>query len=187
MPAHHYYYLISTLPLLRLEEVPPLSSADFLEAVRAHLPAERVADLEALAGTPPVPEFCPAARRWNEIEIYIRNYVLRNRGDTDRRRIEEWTRQEEDVFPGINPQLDDAINAANPLERERRLDRIRWNWLEAARFARPFEIDALAVYRLWLLIAEKWAAVVPDLGIRRVRGIADSLRPNEQLRQAGVI
>lgn len=184
--AAHYYYLISTLPLLRLEDEPSLSSEDFLLRVAEHVTEAQIERLRDLAETPPVPEFCPAAQRWNEIEIYIRNSVLRNRSDTDRRRIEEWTREEQDVFPGLDPQIDDAVNAPNPLERERRLDRIRWTVLEEARFARPFEIDALAVYRLCLLMAEKWAAVDPTAGIERVREIADALRPNEQLREAGV-
>ncbi len=112
--------------------------------------------------------------------------MLRNRGDANRRRIEEWTREEQDVFPGLVPQIDDAVNAPNPLERERRLDRIRWTILEEARSARPFEIDALAVYRICLLMAEKWAKVDPEAGIERVREIADALRPNEQLQKAGI-
>lgn len=184
--AAHYYYLISTLPLLRLEDAPEWSSEDFLLRVADHVTETQLESLRDLKQTPPVPEFCPAARRWNGIEIYIRNTVLRNRDDANRRRVEEWTREERDVFPGLDPQIDDAVNAPNPLERERRLDRIRWTVLEEARSARPFEIDTLAVYRLCLLMAEKWAAVDPAAGIERVREIAEALRPNEQLQEAGI-
>lgn len=184
--AAQYYYFVSTLPALVLGETPQLDTESFLDLLPHHVSEGQVEHLRALAETPPVPEFCPAARRWNELEIFLRNYVVRNRRDTDRRRVAEWTREERDVFPGLEPQIDDALNAPNPLQREWRLDRIRWQMLEEARFARPFAVDALAVYRLQLLLVEKWAGVDAEAGLQRIRDIADKLRPHEQLEPAGL-
>jgi hypothetical protein len=181
-----YYFLISSLPRLALGEAPPWTSADLLDSLAYHLPASDVDRIRALDATPPVEPFCPAARRWNEIEIFLRNYVVRNRRDTDRRRAEEWTREAPDVFPGLEPQIDEALNAPNPLEREQTLDRIRWQALEEARFARPFAVDAVAVYRLRLILVEKWAGVDAEAGLRRVRALADELRPHAQLQEAGL-
>ena len=184
--AAQYYYFVSTLTALVLGEAPHLDSASFLDLLAYHVTDEEATHLQSLARTPPVSAFCPAARRWNEIDIYLRNHVLRNRRDVDRRRVAEWTREEREVFPGLDPQIDDALNAPNPLQREWRLDRIRWQILEEARFARPFAVDALAVYRLQLLLVEKWAAVDAAAGLQHIRDIADKLRPHEQLEAVGL-
>lgn len=172
--------------MLRMDSEPVLDSETYLEQLRGVLAPAMLEAIRGLNRPPPVEPFCPAVKRWNALEVYVRNFVIRNRPDADRRRAEEWTRHEPDVFPGLDNTLNDALNAPDPLEREKRLDHIRWDILEEARFARPFEIDALAVYRCRLLIAEKWAQINPEEGVQNVANVVQSLRPSKQLQEAGV-
>ena len=51
-----------------------------------------------------------------------------------------------------------AFNLTDPQERERSLDRARWNFLDGLEWSHAFNFEALCIYRCKLMILEKWAA-----------------------------
>jgi len=52
----------------------------------------------------------------------------------------------------------EAFNAENPLEREKLLDRARWNKIDELVFGNLFNFNALCAYKLKLEIQLKWNA-----------------------------
>ena len=83
---------------------------------------------------------------------------------------------------GLSSELDymkDLMQAAedtDPVEKERRIDAIRWNWLEEKTFFEPFDITALFAYVVRSEILERWALLDPELGRQRFTEIIENLR-----------
>lgn len=83
---------------------------------------------------------------------------------------------------GLSTELDymkDLMQAAedtDPVEKERRIDAIRWNWLEEKTFFEPFDITALFAYVVRSEILERWALLDPELGRQRFTEIIENLR-----------
>jgi hypothetical protein len=161
--ATQYYFLISSLPLLRFGVMPFLSSSRFLTLVEEQA-GRGVA--ESLAGITLLPREASrfsAEKYWYAMETHIRNYLLRSRSKKIAQ-IERWTRQETDSYPSLDQQLHKALGAPNPLERERLLDLIRWDLLDDALLGETFSVNALVVYRIRLLLTEKWQACAAEAG-----------------------
>ncbi len=182
-----YYYLVSSLPMLRLEEAPAWNSAAFLDACRGHLEPGRLAALAASDLVPAAaeaPSCCAAESRWRAWETWLRNSLADARAAGRSGEQGSWKRPETDVFPGLRRQLEEALNAANPLLREQALDRLRWQFLDALKVGCEFAFDALFVYRLQLLLAEKWAAVDAAAGGKRLQELvaAATARAQEKRR-----
>ena len=58
----------------------------------------------------------------------------------------------------------DAFAAADPLERERRIDAMRWRWLEEQQERDPFAPTAVFSYALRLDLAQRWSARTEAMG-----------------------
>jgi hypothetical protein len=171
--AKQFYFLISSLPMLRFGSPPALSSERFLETVAAHAGEEPAQRLTGLSLVPSTGGWSAAVRFWNERETYIRNYVLQRRV-ADTADATRWQRPCAEVLPSLDHQLREALLAPSPLERERRLDMIRWQMLDEALLGREFTIDALVAYRLRLLLAEKWQRLAADQGRKMLDALIDT-------------
>lgn len=159
-----YYYLVSSLPMLRLGEPVALGTAAFLatcESLLAEADFARLARLRLVPGDAPS---CQAERRWQEFEIYLRNLLVRKRAAEAGIQPDRWLRDEPDVFPGSQRQIEDALKSPNPLLREKALDELRWHHLEDCSVGHEFDFDALAIYHLKLQLAVRWAALDADAG-----------------------
>ncbi len=187
--ATQYYFLISSLPLLRFGAVPFLSSSRFLELVAEHEGEELAASLSEVSLLPGDSARFPAESFWYAMETYIRNYLLRARCRKPAQ-IDKWKRQDRDldrdVFPGVDHQLHKALGAANPLERERMIDELRWDILDEALLGQTllgetFSVNALVVYRIRLLLAEKWQGHSLEKGRQIVAELVE--KAQEEARQ----
>jgi hypothetical protein len=160
-----FYFLISSLPGLLLGEKPKLTSEEFLDQCASALPPS---DFDALCEISLLPRTdeacCEAERRWQDIETYIRNQIVRQRSTNKPGAAEEWLRDERDAFPGLQRVLNEALDIADPAQREYQLDAIRWQQLDDFEVTHEFDFNKLATYRLKLLIAEKWAAADVERG-----------------------
>ena len=156
--SRQFYYLVSTLPMLRFDAEPALSTETFLAQCRQQLPPDRCSDLEgvglALHGSP----CCRAEARWQAFETCVRNVFVRIRAAARGIAPAPWLAEETDVWPGAARRIEEAMKQQNPAERERALDRLRWDFLEDLTVGHRFDFDGLVVYRLQLLLAEKRAA-----------------------------
>lgn len=173
--ASQYYYLISSLPYLRLGETPRLGSGAFLALAAEHLPDSLCTELRAVGLLPRVRPCCAAERVWTEGETAIRNRILEHAGGSKSAAARQWERPEAGVQVGAMALTDEAMNAPDPLTRERRLDELRWRTLDEAAVDDPFGFGALIVYRLRLLLVEKWQAFDREAGRTRIQTLADDI------------
>jgi hypothetical protein len=178
-----YYYLLSSLPMLREGEVPPLSSADFLIRCADWLTPEKQAALTALELVPPpvrpdVPSD-PTIAAWHDWETDFRNRIALARESAAERDLAADQRPVGPCFPGSERAVQEAFVAADPRERERLLDRARWRHLEDLEIVWSFGFDRLCIYKLKLLLAEPWLSREATAGRQVVDELVGTLYRQE--------
>jgi hypothetical protein len=169
-----YYYLVSTLPLLCLDDPPPLTSEAFLELCRAHVDEAGFRRLRAVDLIPDGEPGGAVDRGWRAWETYVRNLLATLRGGALRRETGDSLRPEIDVFPGDRRRLEEIMNEDDPAARERALDELRWRRLDDLAVGHHFDVEALVVYRLRLRIMEKWAARESERGKDNLTQLVDA-------------
>jgi len=163
--SQQFYYLISSLPVIALGADPALRSDAFLERCQARLDPERYARLAAVTLDPEaVPYARGAAQRWRAWETWLRNQIAAARAPGHEQDANRWTRPEPDVFPSDRRRLEEILAMPSPLRRERALDELRWRRIDDLAAGHEFDFDALVIYRLHLLLAEKWAGRSAERG-----------------------
>ncbi len=155
-----YYYLYSSLPSLAFGGNAPMTPADFdalcaeamtpeeFERLRSRPELKVPRDPDASGSLPPV------YAAYTKFEQYLRTRIAQRRNG----------REEDKADPLPDPaeyygEVDFGLGAAasaDPLEREKQVDRIRWNKLDDLEAGHDFDFDALCVYRLKLLILDKY-------------------------------
>lgn len=73
-------------------------------------------------------------------------------------------------------QLQKISETDDLVEREKRLDQLRWNWMEDKTFFDYFSIERLYVFLLQLEIIERWISLDKEKGNQMFREIIDSLK-----------
>ena len=83
---------------------------------------------------------------------------------------------------GLGAELDymrDLMHAAetsDPVDKERQIDALRWQWLDDKTFFEPFDITAVMAYLARTEILERWALLDPEQGRERFTQIIENLR-----------
>ncbi len=165
MPAQ-FYYQVSSLPMLRFGEPAPMTPDAFTAFCRSQLPP-RVADaLERVALAPGQPPSCDTERQWQHWEVWLRNHIARTRAARLGADPGDSLRPEADVFPGDRRRVDEILGMTDPLARERELDRLRWRRLDDLAVEHDFDLAALVLYKLRLLLLYRWTNRTPEAGWR---------------------
>ena len=167
----YYYFLMSSLPSLRWDAPPPLSSDDLLGQAGEWLSSRDVARLERIGLLPEPPPVCRVAGEWLAFETGLRNALVVLRARKYGAATEDYLREAPSGSVWIDRRLGEIATMEDPWERETALDRLRWDFLEEAGGPDPFTFDALAAYRLRLLLLEKRAQYVEQQGA----GVLDTL------------
>ena len=164
--------------MLLFEEKPPLSSEDFLSRCEAFLAPDRMKFLRNLTAAPrEVPDFeknfkeaaIPSGRdirtddarvmaRYVRWEICLRNTLTRLRAAKLGLDPEVHTVKYADYDSSADFIARTAFNISDPMEREKTLDRARWDFLDGMEWNHAFNFESLCIYRCKLMILEKWAA-----------------------------
>ena len=144
-----YFYFCSQLPSLRPGDAPPMTLARF-DALLDLLP-EADAGYIRQCDFPPsrearLPEGSAGAR-FRAFEYALRGEIA-GRRSADRTALPPET----GTFGGLAEAVNAAAGAGDQLERERRLDVIRWRMLDDMAAAEPFSREAAACYRLQLAL-----------------------------------
>ena len=163
-----FYYLVSSLPLLRWGSRPALSSEDFLAHCEGQVPPDLLADLARVSLVPRDGAESAAEKGWGAWDTCMRNHVARARAHHLHRDANPALREETDAFPNDRKELDDALTQGNPLARERAIDHLRWRRLDELESGHLFDRDRLVVYRLKLLLLEKWSRFDAEVGARNL-------------------
>jgi len=140
-----YYYLKASLPYLRLEKVPPITSRDFLDECLKWVSPKDLEKIEnAKFGNQNIEE--------NEAEASL-NW---KRFDTELKTGIALARKKAKIFgKKIRKMVKEIINQETPLDSEKEIERIRWEYLEDKEALYEFDINALIIYFLKLQIIER--------------------------------
>ena len=161
-----HWYLVSSLPVLRLGEKPAMSVDAFRAACKGHLSDDEIAVIEAVLENREPPHGL-ASKHWNA-EVQLRDAVVRvrakNRGTDASLFLEPY----EGFSVAIEKQVTDAFARPNPLEQELALDEARWMLADEIALAEPFGFSGLLAFAIKVRMAERWANMDETIGQEKV-------------------
>jgi hypothetical protein len=170
----NYYFLAASLPGLTLEAPPPFSYDQFVALCDGHLrPADRHA-LTEIEGDASGASRHAVVRDWHRRDVRLRNAIARARAARSQRDATPFLREEQGVDMRVERTVSDAFSKPTPLERERVLDRFRWEQAEELAGLEPFSGRALIAYALKLKLAARWASLDEQRGATRADEIINT-------------
>jgi hypothetical protein len=175
-----YYYFAASLPMLTLEQPPPFSMEAFREQCASHLAPHDLAAMDALLDGSPDPVPHPFNRRWQAADGHLRNAIARLRSERMRKDSATFTRDVEGIDTAVDREVTDAYSRPTPLEREKALDRIRWQRLDAIGGLDPFSANAVLAYGVRLTILERWARMDKESGASTVDTLVERNPADEE-------
>lgn len=171
-----YYYLISSLPMIRQDEAPGISVESFLEECGKWLDGNELDIINFLTLVPGEGDAQVAAlNAWNDWENKLRNSLARLRGHKLSRDAEAVCRHENDYFSEVERAAQDFSAIASPLDRERMLDDLRWKRLEDLESGHIFDFDRLCIYKLKLMLRLKWSDRKKEPGEKNFSELLDKV------------
>lgn len=156
------YYLISSLPALSFDQRPLLTVEGYISACRAELSAPDAEAAEALLlNKPSVHPFVVA---WRDKETIFRNAIAYARANATGADVEPWIRPTQGCDLSYEVLVDEAFQQTDPLQRERELDRLRWEIAESLQDYDPMSPTVALAYAIKLGLAWRWANLNTDKG-----------------------
>lgn len=73
------------------------------------------------------------------------------------------------------------VDVEDPVEKEKRIDAFKWNWLDEQTFFEPFDLDAVFAYLCKLEMLNRWEMLDPEKGKETFRSIIENLRSEAQV------
>jgi hypothetical protein len=163
----NYYYLVASLPPLKMEEPAPLSMDAFRALCREHLREDHMAAMDAvLDECEELPVLHPFVQEWRNTRRQVLNAVARQRATRLQRDPAPFLRRHDGFDVWIELGVSDAFQRPNPLERQRTIDRLLWERAGEAAAGNPFGESALFAYAIRLGLALRWSAMVEEAGAR---------------------
>lgn len=142
-----YYYLMSSLPMLRADAEPPISYGKFLDMCRSAVSDAKYAQLEKLTlSSGKGPLFSEWSKFYTALERELANYRRRRLG-----RQEDGNLKDESTAKAISA----AIGGKNPLEAENALLALEFEKLDELIGTHYFDEYALTGYALKLKLLER--------------------------------
>ncbi len=170
-----FYYLVASLPALRLDEPPLLALPAFLEEVARLAPALS-GELKALLAGRPEDARSGFARGWFSTDTQLRNAVARLRAVRLGVEAGPHLRPHDGFSMALQQAAQEAFAKPDPLARERALDEARWVSAEQLALAAPFGPEAVFAYGVRLQLAEAWAARRAERGAERLQEAVQQVR-----------
>ena len=161
-----YWYLIASLPTLRLGEKPPMDAASFRAACAGHLSDEETAVVETVLENR---EFSSGAASslWNS-EVQLRDAMVRVRAKQRGTDAGRFIRPHEGFSVSIEKMVTDAFTRPTPLEQEMELDRARWMFADELALTDPFGFAGILAFAAKVRLAERWASMDEEKGRKNV-------------------
>lgn len=174
--ASSFYYLIGSLPYLKLGEPAPLKSAEFLAMCQNFISDRQLQTLSELTLVPRRESSCSVETVWNDFETDLRNWTVRIRAQRLRRDGDEYLRVEGDLAAAMEQNVTEALDQKTPLDTEMRLDEMRWQKLNDLTVGHEFDFQRLVIYRLQLSILEKWGHHQKPEGLKNLNQAIETLQ-----------
>jgi hypothetical protein len=170
-----YYYLVASLPSLVIGEPPPFDSASLSARFANVLSKEDVEELQRVVDGRVEDGASGFSKRWTDTETQIRNAIVRIRAAKYTMEPGQSLRSHAGYDMSIEKNVVDAYAKANPLERELALDYFRWGRLDDLTRDDPFGFGAVLAFAVRLKMAERWAGLTEQEGLRRVDEIVNGM------------
>ena len=158
----NYYYLAASLPAVSMDSAPSMSIEAFESTCSDHLLAVDMEALQALLRNEPSSH--PFLQMWCQGETQLRNAVVLTRARRSNSEAAEFIREHEGFETSVEKTVADAFSAVTPLERERLLDRFRWNRADELAGTNDFSSAAVLAYCVKLMLAERWSTFSEKTG-----------------------
>ena len=179
-----YYFLAASLPLLSLDAPPEISPEAFLDGCRQHLSKRHFEAVRQVMEGRLEEADHPLLQEWRNRETQLRNTLVRVRAGRLDRDPKPFLREQAGADPAVDKTVADAYPRGNPLEREKALDRLRWNQAEAEAGYDPFTGRAMLAYALKLRLAARWAAFSDEEGRRKLEALVEHEPGNDRTGEA---
>lgn len=172
-----YYYLVASLPMLRFDEVPPISMDQFLESCRQSMgdkDYQLVSDLVA-GNLDTIKGSSRYLQAWKdfvdalESELHDKRSTALSRSVDDRR-----TATDRDMH--VQEAVKQAMQAQNPLEAELLLMAFKWKKVEELTGSHVFEREVLFGYAIQLAILERKSLFTPMEGNAEFKRLFSNLQ-----------
>ena len=149
-----YYYLLSLLPTIFFKNKINYSSKSLIDLCQNKLSETKLCELKNLLLDPDINKTqIKFIIDWYNFETYLRNRLIEIRGKNSSLHLSTIN---------IDNDLDKIISEIkiiqNPIQIEEILDNCRWNWLNIMDQKFLFKFENLCIYKLRILICEKWIA-----------------------------
>ena len=156
------YYLLASLPMLKLDAAPGISTEKFVEACHEQLSEPDAAAAAALLRGEHSDH--PFAAAWRDKDTILRNAIARERARAAGADAARWTRPAAGCDSQIENEVDEAFQEADPLRRERALDKVRWLIADELQGPDPLSVKVALAYALKLALATRWARFDTEQG-----------------------
>lgn len=150
-----YYYLVASLPHLEFKDPPPIEKEVFRKECRKWLSRR---DLEMLSSA----KISENGKDASDTKVVSDWKTF----DSELRRLlsEERAGNKITGSSSISSALEAALSDGNPLQKEIKYEKMRWDFLDAEGKQHFFDINWLSVYFLKLQILDRLAAFDKDKG-----------------------
>jgi hypothetical protein len=159
-----YYYLVSSLPYLRLGQKNSINTEQFLSECRKWLSAQDVKVLErvSIKDFSAQPDGPLVLMAWKEFDSNLRKELALARDNIKHGRHEK---------PG--PLTKIVLEESTPLLMEQALARIRWDYLDSLETGNFFDLNFLTLYFLKLQIIERLDLFNREKGEKVFQGMCE--------------
>ena len=151
------FYLLPSLPMLGFDTQPGITPEAFLATCREQLSASDASAAEALLEGRAAEH--PFVEAWLDKEAILRNAVARQRARVAGTEAARWQRHTCGCDMQIEVGVDDAFLEADPIKKEKALDKIRWVAAEELQGPDPLNVKAVFAYAVKLAILSRWQAL----------------------------
>lgn len=153
----NYFYLVSTLPALELQEKAPFSTSGFIERCRPWL-AEK--DMDTIISAQLKEPFsgvhtCDTLIKWVDFERNLRNVLVRIRARNLKLEENHYLRYPNDPEQYTLTRAEEIAQEDSPYDAEKELIKLRWDFLDNFETIHHFDINYLVIYYLKLQLAER--------------------------------
>ncbi len=172
-----YFFLCSSLPMLVWGEPIPIAVDGFLAQCEGQLPDNELELLTKVTLTPDSGHRFPAnslVQKYYNFDTCLRNALMPGKaGNQD---ISGELRPENDFFSEISGIVSAVSGSSNLLESEQMLDLARYQAINSLLGCESFTWNALAAYKLKLLLLEKYTNRTKERGEANLDAVLDRLQ-----------
>lgn len=163
------YYLISSLPPVSLDVKPTLTLEEYLSLCQSQLVAAEAEAIEALLGDQPSGH--PFVAAWRDKEAILKNAIAYARATISNADVEPWIRPTQGCDLSYEVLVDEVFQIADPLQREKGLDKLRWAIAESLQAYDPMDATVALAYAIKLKLAWRWAKLNTEKGQAAFEGL----------------